>query len=180
MMANHGEFLKFLTQFKASLAEEKDHHKYLLYRLDFNMYYQVKAMNEVEEKKKRTDKRGGAGGQGFDDMNDDYGDEGEDDDEDEDDEDDEDDEEDDDDEDDEGQPQNYGAAGGHQYSMNSGYQGVINQSYSANMSMSHQQMRPPTSHNFRANDSVEMPARSSYSHQPGTNYGGGGAPLRNM
>ncbi len=149
MMGNHAEFSKYLGQFKTSLAEEKGQTnlKYLLCRLDFNEYYQVKAMKEEEEKKK-GDRRSGNGGN-FDEMNDDYGDEG-----DEDDEDDEDDEEDDDD-------QNLGGGAGGQYSMNSGYPGGVNQSYNGN-SIS-QQKKPPIQHNFRANDSVEMPPRSSYS-----------------
>ena len=102
MMGNHAEFSKYLGQFKTSLAEEKGQTnlKYLLCRLDFNEYYQVKAMKEEEEKKR--EKRGGNGGN-FDDMDDDYGDEGDEDDEDEDDEEDEDDDQDDDEDDDNGQ-----------------------------------------------------------------------------
>lgn len=74
MMANHQEFSKYLGQFKTSLAEEKGQTnlKYLLCRLDFNEYYQVKAMKEEEEKKKLQSRRNG-GGNNFDDMND-YGD----------------------------------------------------------------------------------------------------------
>ena len=54
MLANHADFLKFLTQFKTMLAEEKGQTnlKYLLCRLDFNEYYQIKAMREEVERKR--------------------------------------------------------------------------------------------------------------------------------
>ena len=138
MMENHKEFLKYFVQFKEALNLEKGQTnlKYLLCRLDFNEYYQVKALKDEEKKKK-------AGGNSFDGMND-YGDdddEDEDEDEDEDDDGEEDDDQDDDQYDDEEDQQNVMAGGGgqqhQQFSMNSGY--INNQSMNSYGAMSMQQ-----------------------------------------
>jgi hypothetical protein len=65
MMVNHRDFLTYLDRFKTMLADQKGQTnlKYLLCRLDFNEYYQIKAIKQEEEKKRNEIRgRGGRGG----------------------------------------------------------------------------------------------------------------------
>ena len=122
MMVNHRDFLTYLDRFKTMLADQKGQTnlKYLLCRLDFNEYYQIKAIKQEEEKKRNEIRgrggRGGGNGEFFDGEFE-YGDEDEeegDEDGDDDDEDDDDQEDDDDDDGDE-----YGGEDQNAHHMNS-------------------------------------------------------------